>query len=431
MSESRPATNAPQVQLPSGSAPGWDLFTPFLCITGLCFSTYLSVMHFGLLMGDVSLGGVCGAEGDCNSVVSSRYGSLLGLPVSVWGMGYYILAATLASAALLLRREDSAAFVRATLWLTLTALVFDAYLAWAMVVRLERFCPLCAATYAVNVLILLVTVRAARAVHDMPGGMRSLLPSWSGLLRPAEPMYYREVFKLFLTGLGAGASAVVLVLSLIFSHSIRQSQNDELAGLLEYLRRVTPFAIATEGLPSRGPERAPISIVVFSDFECEQCKRANKFFEIVAANHRDSLRMTYVSYPADRACNPNTDKTLHPGACVLARAAACARRQGRFWEFHDAVFGDPGKVGAEKAALYAAHAGLDTTALNACLTQGDSANGLAAGVALARSLGVVATPTSFINGRPVVGALKPWMLEAALVDIMRSPAADSAHAGLH
>ena len=132
-------------------------------------------MHFGLLNGDVSLGEVCGGGGGCNGVIFSRYGRLLGLPVSVWGMWYYVLAATLSTGAALLRREDGAAFVRATLWLTVAALAFDAWLAWAMLARVGRFCPLCAATYGLNVAIFIFTLRAAREARGLPGGPRSLL----------------------------------------------------------------------------------------------------------------------------------------------------------------------------------------------------------------------------------------------------------------
>src|SRR5262249_59785753 len=95
--------------------------------------------------------------------------------------------------------------------------------------------------------------------------------------------------------------------------------------------------------------------------------------DIAAAGPGGSLRITYVNSPADQACNPYADKTLHPGACVVARASVCARRQGRFWEFHDAVFGDPGKAGAEKLAAYANRAGLDRAAFDACMAGGDPA----------------------------------------------------------
>jgi protein-disulfide isomerase/uncharacterized membrane protein len=424
-----PAAITPPVEPAAAGTSSWALVTPLLSLAGLFVSTFLTVMHFGLLSGDVSLGEVCGGGGDCNGVIFSPYGRLLGLPVSVWGMWYYVLAATLSSGTALLRREDRAPFVRATLWLTVVALAFDAWLAWAMAARVGRFCPLCAVTYALNLLILLATLRAAREVRGMPGGWRALLPSLAELQRHAGPAYYREALKLHLAALGAGVSVVVLVLALVFSHTLLRAQKRELAGLLEFLRTEPPLSISTAGLPARGPERAPVSIVVFSDFLCEQCRRANGYLDVVAAGHRDSIRVTYVNYPADRTCNPYADKTLHPGACLVARAAACARRQGRFWEFHDAVFGAPGQVRPEALAEYAARAGLDRAAFDACMAEGDSAAGLPAEIALARSAGVNATPTFFFNGRPIVGALKPWMLEAALEALMERPAAAPAHGG--
>jgi len=164
----------------------------------------------------------------------------------------------------------------------------------------------------------------------------------------------------------------------------------------------------------RGPECAPITIVVFSDFLCEQCRLASRYLDIVAANHRDSVRIFYANDPADQECNPGADRSLHPGACEVARAAECAHRQGRFWAFHDAVFGDPEKAGAEKIAAYAARAGLDATALDACRSEDGPATAVRAEIALARAAGVGSTPTIFVNGRGLVGALKPWMLEAAI-----------------
>ena len=408
-----PAAVTPQVASPAGASLRWELATPLLALAGLFLATFLTVMHFGLLSGDVSLGGVCGGEGDCNGVIFSRYGRLLGLPVSVWGMWFYIFAATLSSAGVLLRREDRAPSVRALLWLAVAAVAFDAWLAWAMIARVGRLCPLCIATWAINLAILLLTLRAASEVRGLPGGVRALLPRLGGL-DSGEPAYYREVLKLYLAVLGVGVSALVLALSLTFSYTVLAAQKQQMAGLIEFLRTEPAAEIPTAGLPVRGPEHAPVSIVVFSDFLCEQCKRASEYLDVVAAGHRDALRITYASYPADQSCNPYADKTLHPGACVVARAGECARGMGRFWEFHDAIFRDPGVVRVEQLAHYAARAGLDTVAFGRCTSAADSSGAVAAGIALARSLGVTATPTFFFNGRRVVGALKPWMLEAVV-----------------
>ena len=403
--------------------PGAALFAPLLCLIGLCISTYLAVLHYGLIMGDLSLGGVCGGGtwGDCNSVVASRYGKLLGLPVSIWGMWYYIVAGTFSLGILLLRREDTRPFVRALLWLTGAALVFDVYLGWAMWQRVERLCPLCAVTYGINVLILLVAVHCRRKLSDVPGRLWALLPSMSILVRPADSVYYREALKVFLLGMGGGACLLVLAISFLVSRSVLEAEKDELANLLEYLPNVRPFYVETAGQPSRGPDDAPLTLVVFSDFLCEQCKLAHDYVDIVAANHRDSMRVAYLNYPVDTECNEYARKEMHPGACTLARAGECAHRQGMFWEFHDTVFAEPGVAKPEQVTDYATRSGLDVEKFEACLVDGQTGEAVRTDIALAHSVGVTATPTGYINGRPVIGALKPWMLEAAIEAIEPLP----------
>ncbi len=95
-------TDAPLQPQAETASPGLELLAPLLCLVGLCIATYLTILHYSLMLGDLSLGGVCGGGtwGDCNSVVASRYGKLLTLPVSVWGMWYYICAGALALALL-------------------------------------------------------------------------------------------------------------------------------------------------------------------------------------------------------------------------------------------------------------------------------------------------------------------------------------------
>ncbi|MEE9296662.1 MAG: vitamin K epoxide reductase family protein [Phycisphaerae bacterium] len=443
---------SPDKQPADISRPGAELFAPLLCLIGLCIAAYLSAIHYALILGDLSLGGACGGGtwGDCNSVVASRYGKLLGLPVSIWGIWYYITAGTISVAILMLRREDTPAFVRALLWLTAAALLFDAYLGWTMWRHLERLCPLCAATYAVNVAILIIALRCRRKLAKLnreyllgPSAtrIRSLLPRMGILLQPRDPVYYREVLKTFLIGASTASCVLVLVLAVIVSHAVSKSEKDKLASLIDYLHRIDPFVVSLDrepldresllGPPSRGPDNAPITIVVFSDFLCEQCKLASEYLDIVAANHRDSLRMVYMHYPVDAECNEYAKADMHPGACTLARAGECAHRQGRFWQFHDVVFDDPGRVKPEKVTEYAALSGLDLDKFNACLTESTYnptperkrgvIEAVRADITTAHSVGVTATPTSYINGRPVVGALKPWMLEAAIEAIAPLP----------
>lgn len=400
-----------------------ELLAPLLCVTGLCISTYLTIMHYSLLLGDLSLGKACGGAEwmDCNSVIASRYGSILNIPVSLVGMWFYFGVCVLSIAIALLRTKEAAGFTKALCWLSAAAVIADLYLGWVMLFEIERLCTLCLATYVINVALLLVAVFMRRRYCDEPGSLRSILPSLTVLVRPEEPMYYREVLKLFLVSLVIGGILIVSAVAMIASSAIRNGQEERLASLLDYLQEIEPFILPTEGRPIVGPADAEITIAIFSDFLCEQCRLADQYLDIVAANHRDSLRIVYFHYPLDAVCNEFVDETQHSGACELARAAECADRQGRFWEFHDVLFDEAGKARPEKMAEYAMLSGLDLDEFNACLAEPRVNDATKTDIALGHSVGVTATPTLYINGRPIIGALEPWMLEAAIERIKSLP----------
>jgi 2-hydroxychromene-2-carboxylate isomerase len=108
----------------------------------------------------------------------------------------------------------------------------------------------------------------------------------------------------------------------------------------------------------------------------------------------------FKNYPLDASCNPRLNRSTHPGACRLARGAICAQRQGRFDAYHDRVFAselrDP--TDADVVRL-AAEAGLDGSALRACLDDPKTRETLDAQIAEANRLGVSATPTLYVNGK--------------------------------
>ncbi len=90
---------------------------------------------------------------------------------------------------------------------------------------------------------------------------------------------------------------------------------------------------------------------------------------------------------------------------LAAQSAECAAQQGRFWDFHDAIFENwtPDVFGRENNKRVAASLGLDTSAFDKCLDRGRVQEHVAADMALAAEMGVNSTPTVLVNGRPIVG----------------------------
>jgi protein-disulfide isomerase len=95
-------------------------------------------------------------------------------------------------------------------------------------------------------------------------------------------------------------------------------------------------------------------------------------------------------------------------------ASECAAAQGRFWEYHDLLFENQSALDRESLLSYAQRLSLDREQFVACLESEMPRRRVANDVQLARRLGVQSTPTFFLNGRTVAGALAPDKLEHAI-----------------
>jgi len=152
--------------------------------------------------------------------------------------------------------------------------------------------------------------------------------------------------------------------------------------------------ISTGGRPARGGgEKAPITIIEFSDYECPFCKRAEPTVQQVLKAYGDKVRFVYRHYPLE----------FHAKARPAAEAAECANAQGKFWEFHDKVFASA-DLSETKLKAIAGEIGLDQAKFDECLAKHASKDAIDKDMADASGVGVTGTPAFFINGRMISGA---------------------------
>lgn len=157
--------------------------------------------------------------------------------------------------------------------------------------------------------------------------------------------------------------------------------------------------------PSRGPESAPVTIVIFSDFECPFCSRANPSLDQVVEQYGDQVRLVFRHFPL----------SFHPHAEKAAEASLCADDQGKFWEMHDLLFARQKNLEDEDLKDYAEELGLDTEAFDNCLDSGAKSEQVAKDFADGQEAGVRGTPAFFINGRFLSGA-QPFEQFKQLID---------------
>src|SRR5262245_30069004 len=165
------------------------------------------------------------------------------------------------------------------------------------------------------------------------------------------------------------------------------------------------LAVSTQGHPALGPDRAPVTIVEFSDFQCPYCQQSVQVLKELRHLYGDNIRLVYRDYPG-----PN-----HPYARQAAEAAQCAGEQGRFWEYHDLLFARQKPGQGWDFAILARELGLQQTAFENCLNSGRFGDEITKDLQDGLRLGLTSTPTFLVNGRPLVGA-QPLAAFQALID---------------
>ena len=157
--------------------------------------------------------------------------------------------------------------------------------------------------------------------------------------------------------------------------------------------------------PVRGNRDAAVTIVEFSDYQCPFCARVNPALAKVRETYGDKVRIVFKDFPL-----PN-----HPQAPKAAEAAHCAAEQGKYWEMHDAMFANQRALEVPALKQSATALGLDMAKFNRCLDSGQYASKVAAGAEQGEKLGVNSTPTLYINGRALIGAV-PFEHFKAIID---------------
>lgn len=169
--------------------------------------------------------------------------------------------------------------------------------------------------------------------------------------------------------------------------------------------------LSLDGVPVKGSWDSPLALIEFGEFQCPSCV---SFTE----NTMSALIRDYVAPGRLLIGFRHLPLPYHTLAQKAGEAAACAGRDGRFWEMHDALFARPMQLDEASLTAKAAGLGLDMPAFSKCLA-GDMTGSVQADLELGRSLGVGGTPTFFI------GELRPdrtVQVREVVVGSLRLPA---------
>ncbi|HTL11436.1 MAG TPA: DsbA family protein, partial [Bdellovibrionota bacterium] len=145
------------------------------------------------------------------------------------------------------------------------------------------------------------------------------------------------------------------------------------------------------------PDKAKVTIVEYSDYQCPFCARAASTVEEIKKKYGDKVKLAFRNFPLP----------MHREARPAAEAAMCVFEQGakNFWKFHTIVFEHQQALDDASLEKYAKDAGADDKKFKECYAAKKYSKQIEEDMAYGEKLGVRSTPTFFINGELVSGAV--------------------------
>jgi protein-disulfide isomerase/uncharacterized membrane protein len=340
----------------------------------------------------------------CDLVAASKYSEVFGIPLAVWGFGYF--AAMAIFAATILRGHKSAKEHEPAWFFMAGAGVLSSLgLATISLGILKAVCLVCVVIYALN---------AAQAV------VAYLL--W----KPARDKFAMDLKST--TG-GLTTAAIAVAVSILAFNYIKPSPLTPTESLepaknsgqlpqfssqqVDIPINKTPYSGLGEDF-RKGPDDAKIVIVEFADYMCPACGQAAPVLEELHKQLGNRALLVFKNYPLSNQCNSSVQSDMHPHSCDIAKLARCAGSNGKFWDYHLRAMEQQSTASKEKARAWGKAVGLTDQQMDQCLASNDILAKIRDDVDLGNKLGVNSTPTIFINGKKYLGERSTQAMRAVI-----------------
>ncbi|HET9751855.1 MAG TPA: thioredoxin domain-containing protein, partial [Myxococcales bacterium] len=157
------------------------------------------------------------------------------------------------------------------------------------------------------------------------------------------------------------------------------------------------FEVQAGNSPAMGPKNAPVTIVEWSDFQCPYCSRVEPTLKQVMTAYGNKVRLVWKNQPLP----------FHPNAMPAAEAAMAAYEQGndKFWQMHERLFANQTELSPAFYEKVAREIGLDVGKWKASVAAHRPQEAIQADMRAGITVGANGTPTFFINGKRLVGAM--------------------------
>jgi len=216
-------------------------------------------------------------------------------------------------------------------------------------------------------------------------------------------------------GIIFGGIAAVVIIAIIASASVFQTGNEALNLDMGQTHGTVSTAM---GSPILGSASAPITIIEFGDYQCEQCY---KWYHTT----KDSIVQNYIE--TGKANLIFVDLAILGRDSPKAAAATyCAEEQGKYWEYHGLLYTyqegvNSGWANSERLKAFAQSLELDEELFNSCVDSGKFAKRVQFNTNEAKKQGATGTPTFIIvnsEGQQKIGGAQPYSVFQKVLDSM-------------
>ena len=375
-------------------------FAICICLS-IILQAYLTNKYFQIHYGEGPTGdALCNISQkfDCEAVTASSYNKFLGIPLSTWGLGLN-LSLFILLLGMALSEAHKKYWLSALRKLCLISVLGSLVMGLISLSLMSVYCLFCIFLYILSFVQLYLSLflgpddeNPKKAFYSLFRFKFEVFPYQVYiclLLFPLISLFVTTKMKRHLGGKRADTH---------LKYSVQAwTENKE---VVEFNK--TPPLLATPPTP----ETSSFEIVEFADFLCGHCRRASKVIKSFMATHKAQFK--FYSFPVlDRSCWSEDNKNTGP-SCYLAKSTFCAQKQNKGWEFHDWIFEHQKelikihfKEIKSQIEKLSEQLKMDQKSFLSCIEEEDTHKFILNQIQWAQDLKITATPTIFVNGKPL------------------------------
>ena len=388
------------------------------CVVAFIDSLYLLYVHYFPLMPDAPLFALCtaGTMFDCNAVNTSAYAMLFGLPLSAWGVAFYLFFIVLLAS--YIKNTQHIIIDFGMLWLAVFAVLLSIVLGFISFVKIKKICSFCSVLWICNgILLVLVGIH----ISSLYNGFKHAITTIHDF-DVVEILRNNHVQKIFiiLSIAGIASFGFAYGITASFEYAYKQKQKEREARLIEEFKKdyekYEKINITVDDIePFIGKKDNPVHIVVFFDFNCGACHRAIIMLSELAFKYNDTIALYLRHFPLDGACNRFIEHTKDGSSCRASEIAYTLYGSKAYHDYVMRLVSYRGKVDDAVVKDTLADLKIEYDIEKKSLQSIEAKRRLQKDIDLGGKLKVHATPTIIINNTMLKPGIPPaYIIEMAI-----------------